>query len=109
MLTTLAYPKEFKDETGALPGINLGIPSDKEWFAAGKLQILRHQIYRRPIPDHLTDTMLKRAALTPKEGVPLIDNVFDFLKIKQALGSDSVTLVSQELIRPAIPTNLILG
>ncbi|KAI4917316.1 hypothetical protein J4E90_003823 [Alternaria incomplexa] len=87
-----AYPKEFKDETGALPGINLGIPSDKEWFAAGKLQILRHQIYRRPVPDHLTDTMLKRAALTPKEGVPLIDNVFDFLKIKQALGSDSVTL-----------------
>ncbi|KAL1799385.1 hypothetical protein ACET3X_003422 [Alternaria dauci] len=68
-----SYPDEFKEEKGNLPGINLGTPRDKEWFAPAKLKILPHQIYRRPIPDILIDKMLKRAAMIPHDGVHLID------------------------------------
>jgi hypothetical protein len=98
ILTIVAYPKEFKNETGELSGINLGTPRDKEWFAAGKLKIIPYQIFRRPVPDHLTDDMLKRAVKTPKEGVPLIENVFDFFEIKKIIDSDSPRFVGQETL-----------
>jgi hypothetical protein len=104
----IAYPEEFRNETGKLSGINLGTPRDKEWFAAGKLKIIPYQIFRRPVPDHLTDVMLKRAVKTPKEGVPLIENVFDFLEIKKIVGSDSPRFVGQETPFLLRPTNLIL-
>jgi hypothetical protein len=109
MLKTIAYHGEFANEKGELPGINLGTPRDKEWFAAAKLNILPYQIYRRPVPDHLTDVMLKRAAKTPEEGVPLINDVFNFLRIRDVLGSDSVSFVSHEPTSMVLTTDVILG
>jgi hypothetical protein len=72
-----------------LPVINLGTPRDKKWFSPSKLAIVPHQIYRRPVPNHLTNTMLTRAAKIPAEFVPIIKWVFDFLKINDPQGTET--------------------
>jgi hypothetical protein len=90
----LGYNHEYNKTTLNLPGINLGTARDPEWFAASDLLILPHQIYRRPVPDHLTDTMLKRAAMIPAECIPLIEQVFDFLKISVPDNTGEASFVS---------------
>jgi len=93
-LTRAAYGHKYDESTKGQPGINLGTAQNKAWFAASKLRILPHQIYRRPVPDHLTDDMLKRAAKTPAESEALVKSVFGFLSIDGPVGPTATSFVS---------------
>jgi hypothetical protein len=90
----LEYHHTYSKVIKELPVINLGTPRDKKWFSPSKLAIVPHQIYRRLVPDHLTDTMLMRAAKIPAECVPIIKRVFDFLKINDPQGTETIFVSS---------------
>jgi hypothetical protein len=42
-----------------MKAVNLGNKEDKSWFAPEHLHILPYQLYNRPVPDHLTKSMLR--------------------------------------------------
>jgi hypothetical protein len=48
-----------------LKAVNLGNKENESWFAPEHLKILQYQLYSRPVPDHLTESMLKIANRTP--------------------------------------------
>lgn len=50
-------------------------------------------MYRRPVPDHLTETMLERAAKVPTESIDIIKGVFDFRKIRPVATSPEAAFV----------------
>jgi hypothetical protein len=93
-LTHTAYKHRYGKETQAQPGINLGTAQNTAWFAASKLRILPYQIYRRPVPDHLTDGMLKNAAKTPAESETLVRDVFRFMNVQDRSAKGFTSFVS---------------
>ncbi|KAL1606847.1 hypothetical protein SLS60_004256 [Paraconiothyrium brasiliense] len=54
--------------------INVGSETNKIWYAQEHLRIIPYQIYTRPVPDHLTGSMVNTAARDPNVARTLIEN-----------------------------------
>lgn len=52
--------------------MNVGTWDQPVWFAPEHLRILPYQIYKRPVPDHLTRGMLDVACQPPERSKALI-------------------------------------
>ncbi|OAL44588.1 Piwi-domain-containing protein [Pyrenochaeta sp. DS3sAY3a] len=57
-----------------LAAINCGTRTNPMWYPPEQLQIVPYQMYRRKVPDKLTEKMLKVAALPPNQTRALIEH-----------------------------------
>ncbi|KAF2867614.1 hypothetical protein BDV95DRAFT_597829 [Massariosphaeria phaeospora] len=53
--------------------VNVGNANNQIWYAQEHLRIVPYQIYSRPLPEHLTGSMVTQAAKTPEQGRALIE------------------------------------
>ncbi|KAI4671213.1 uncharacterized protein J4E88_009246 [Alternaria novae-zelandiae] len=53
--------------------VNVGTATDPVWYAQEHLRIVPYQIFRRPVPEHLTSSMVNQAALNPGVAQTLIE------------------------------------
>jgi eukaryotic translation initiation factor 2C len=76
------YKHVFNDVTAELPAINLSTTHGETWYSATHLKILPNQVYRRPVPDALTDVMLNKACRPPQDNKERLETeLFDFLEL----------------------------
>jgi eukaryotic translation initiation factor 2C len=66
ILTLTDYPELTFAPNSTLKAVNLGNKANPSWFAPEHLRIMPYQVYRRPVPDHLTSDMLAIANNTPE-------------------------------------------
>lgn len=76
------------------PAVNVGTTADPIWFAQEQLRILPYQIYRKPVSEKLTGSMVKEAAKIPKHGRAFIEG-----EGLAALGFTTNATLSQTLTR----------
>jgi eukaryotic translation initiation factor 2C len=72
VLTVTAYKLYIKFPS--MPAINVGTSIKPTWIAPELLHILPYQLYKRPVPDHLTHYMLNEACKHPRDSRSLIEN-----------------------------------
>jgi eukaryotic translation initiation factor 2C len=53
--------------------VNVGTDDEPVWYAQEHLRIVPYQLYKRPVPEHLTSSMVNQAALDPDVARTLIE------------------------------------
>jgi eukaryotic translation initiation factor 2C len=65
---------KYHEPTFYQPGLNPHILNKSEsWFAPEHLKILPYQLFNRPVPDHLTESMLEIANRTPAQNATFLN------------------------------------
>ncbi|KAF2122712.1 ribonuclease H-like domain-containing protein [Lophiotrema nucula] len=75
------YQHSFTAQESTYPAINLGTLVDPSWFSPTHLMILPNGVYRKPVPDDLTESMLNAACRTPDVNKGLVERMFQHLRV----------------------------